>query len=331
MPTKKLDYIILCDIADTEPAGFLEDWLDANLKRAEIRPFDTSEHIQFGVQVTQAAKKAGAVILCLTDNFTPIQFSQPEFQAAIAHDPDCSNGLVFAVAVTPLRPTEIQPVISIIDAFSGEERERRRRFIERITADAKPVKKRSTKKPASGTGTAITQTIGKARDVLAAGGNIIHSPKHITRTEFTPDERHLSPEQAAKIHALVKELAEMDVAAGKNEAKSFQTWWSYVKNTFKVTTYKEIAREDFEKAVSLLQQAKGMNLPKIRRKDNDLWRMKHYRSIFGTAKKGLGWSDDQIHEFAAMKLGKPVAHLSDLGERDLARLARLIRSEAKKR
>ena len=40
MPAKKLDYIIICDIADTEPVGFLEDWLDANLKRAEIRPFD---------------------------------------------------------------------------------------------------------------------------------------------------------------------------------------------------------------------------------------------------------------------------------------------------
>jgi hypothetical protein len=330
MPTK-LDYIILCDIADTEPAGFIQEWLDGFLKRAELRPFDASEHLQFGVQVTQAAKKADAVILCLTDNFTPIQFSQPEFQSAIAHDPDCTKGLVVAVAVTPLRPTEIQPVISIIDAWSGDEKERRRRFLERIAATPKPSKKRATKKAPSSAGTSITQNVGKARNVIAANGPVNFATKHVTRTEFTPDERHITPEQASRIKRLVDDLVEMDDAAGKAIGRSYQQWWKMLNNTFEVTTYKEIPRERFEEALSFLQQAKARNLPKIRRKDNELWRKKHYQVIFGIGKRELGWSDDEIHSFATLKLGKPVASLSDIGERDLAKLARQIRAEARKR
>jgi hypothetical protein len=72
-------------------------------------------------------------------------------------------------------------------------------------------------------------------------------------------------------------------------------------------------------------------LPKIRRKDNELWRQKHYKTIFGIAKNVLGWSEDQIHQFASTKLGKRVVSLSDLGEQDLARLARWIRAESKKK
>ena len=123
----------------------------------------------------------------------------------------------------------------------------------------------------------------------------------------------------------------MDVSAGKNEQRSFQTWWSYLKKTFKVSTYKEIARDHFNDAVSLLQQAKARNLPKIRRKDNELWRNNHYKSIFATAKKALGWTEEQIYAFASLKIGKPVDSLSKLGERDLAKLTRLIRAEARKR
>lgn len=331
MPTQKLDYIILCDIDDTEPAGFIQEWLDGFLKRAELRPFDTSEHLLFGVNVTHAAKKAEAVILCLTDNFTPVQFSQPEFQAAIPHDPDCSNGLVFAVAVTPLRPTEIQPVISIIDAFSGDEKDRRRRFLERIAAMSKPAKKRATKKAPASAGTNISQNIGKARDVIAAAGDVNISPKTIVRPAFTPGEQHITSEQASRIKRLVDDLAEMDDAAGKAIGPSYGQWWKMLNNTFRVTTYKEIPRERFEEVIAFLQQAKARNLPKIRRKDNELWRKKHYQVIFGIGKKELGWNEDQIHTFASVKLGKAVASLSDLGERDLDKLARQIRSEARKR
>jgi len=331
MPAKKLDYIISCDQWDMEKAeASVYDWIDANGKSVELRPYDSAEHDQFAVEMARAAKQADRVVLFLTNRYVPLSFTIPVFQAAISSDPQCSGKKVFAVAFEELARTEVVSVMNVMDAFSGTDRERRRRFVEQVI-QSKPKPKKRAKADQPPTGVSISQKVGKAQNVIAAAGNVNIATKHVTRTEFTPDDRHLSPEQALKIQDLVKELAEMDVAAGKGEAKSFQTWWSYLKNTFKVTTYKEIPRERFDEAVSLLQQAKGMNLPKIRRKDNELWRKQHYRSIFGTAKKGMGWSDEQIHDFASLKLGKAVTSLSEVGERDLAKLARLIRAEARKR
>jgi len=123
----------------------------------------------------------------------------------------------------------------------------------------------------------------------------------------------------------------MDDASGKDQGRSYLRWWGLLKNTFVVTTYKEISRERFEEAISLLQQAKARNLPAIRRKDNELWRRKNYAAIFAIAKKNLGWSEKDIHAFASLKLGKTVPSLKDVGERDLTKIVRLIRAEARKK
>jgi len=170
MSAKKLDYIILCDFADEESAGFIEDWLDANLKTAHVIPYDSGEHMQFAVQVSQAVKKAKAVILCLTENFAPFQFPAPQFHAPLQHDPECNKGLVFSVALAPLQETEIKPIIAIIDAFSGDERERRRRFIERITATVVPEKKRLPKRASARAGTTSPKISTKPGTCLPPGG-----------------------------------------------------------------------------------------------------------------------------------------------------------------
>ncbi|MEI6032914.1 MAG: ORF6C domain-containing protein [Verrucomicrobiae bacterium] len=331
MPAKKLDYIISCDQWDMEKAeASVYDWIDANGKNVELRPYDSAEHDQFAVEMARATNQADRVVLFLTNRYVPLSFTVPVFQAAISSDPQCSGKKVFAVAFEELERTEVVSVMNMMDAFSGNDRERRRRFVEQVI-QSKPKAKKRLKADEPPSGVSISQKVGKAQNVIAAAGNVNIATKHVTRTEFTPDERHLSPEQSAKIQALVKELAEMDVAAGKSEARSFQTWWSYLKNTFKVTTYKEIPRERFDEAVSLLQQAKARNLPAIRRKDNELWRRKLYASIFAIAKKNLGWSDEDIHAFASLKLGKAVSSLKDVGERDLTKIVRLIRAEARKK
>lgn len=161
---------------------------------------------------------------------------------------------------------------------------------------------------------------------------IIHvSAKHITRIEFTPDERHITSEQAVKIKGLIDELVDMDVSASKDQGRSYARWWKTFNNGFKITTYRELPREFFDEALLYLRQAKAQNLPKIRRKDNELWRRKHYGTIFGIAKKSLEWNEDDVHQFASEKLKKRITSLTDIGEQDLARLARWIRAESKKK
>jgi hypothetical protein len=331
MPTKKLDHIVICDTADIELAEMLGDWLDTNLKTVTVVSYDSTEHLQFPVQTAQALKKAKSVVLCLTDHFMPLRFPLPQFQSCIADDPDCSKGKVIAVAMRPLTETEVVPMISIIDCYSGELIQNRRRFIERTITATAPAKKRATRKTPPAAGTSITQNVSKARDVLAAGRDINYTAKHVTKNEFTPDERHITSEQAVKIKKLIDELVDMDASAGKDTGRSYGMWWRMFNNEFKIPTYRELPRESFDEAMLFLRQAKARNLPKIRRKDNELWRQKHYGTIFGIAKKAMGWTEDDVHQFASTKLGKRVVSLSDLGEQDLARLARWIRAESKKK
>lgn len=332
MPKKKQDFVVVCDQWDKEKGEIVEDWIDANAKSASILAYDSSEHDQFAVAVAQALREGDRAILFLTNRFVPLRFSVPVFQSAVTADSLCAGNKIIAFAFEDLERQEVVAAIKIVDGFSGDDRARRRRFVESVLVSAAAkTRRKSTEAERKTGGVSITQKVGKARDVIAAAGDVNISSKKVIRPEFTPDERHITPEQATRIKRLVDDLAEMDDAAGKDMGRSYQQWWSLLKNTFKVTTYKEIAREQFEEALTLLQQAKARNLPKIRRKDNELWRKKHYQVIFGRGKKELGWSEDQIHSFATIKLGKPVLSLSDLGERDLAKLARQIRAEARKR
>jgi hypothetical protein len=102
-------------------------------------------------------------------------------------------------------------------------------------------------------------------------------------------------------------------------------------NTFEISTYRELPGERYEDAVQFLREAKARNFPKIRRKDNELWRKQHYKTIYGIGKKALGWTDDEILAFASLKLKKTVKSMADVGEQDLARIARMVRAESKKR
>jgi hypothetical protein len=43
------------------------------------------------------------------------------------------------------------------------------------------------------------------------------------------------------------------------------------------------------------------------------------------------WNEDDVHQFASEKLKKRITSLTDIGEQDLARLARWIRAESKKK
>lgn len=325
MPTK-LDYIILCDIADTEPASFIEDWIDANALTSQVVPYDSSEHMQFGVYVSEAAKKASAVVLCLTNNFSPIQFAVPDFHAAVRHDPNCSLGKVFAVAIAPLKQTELTPVLNIIDAANGEERDRRRRFVEGVIKHQSPkTAKRTTKKsPEAKVGTTINQSIGRARDVVAAGRDVIQTKKHISRPEFTPDERHITEATAAKVKEVIEDLANRTV--GEDGKPNFGMWYTRLNKRFNVGTFRAILVEDTAELLSWLSQQKAMNRGKLRRSNPDRYRNDLYSVVWANA-TSKGMSKEDVYEFARikLKLKKPITSLKSLGPNQLKHLSEYIR------
>ena len=98
----KLDFYICCDLSDAERAEIVADGIDANAKTYETGVYDSTEKDQFAVAMDIGNQRADRVILLLSRNFQPLQFTVPVFEASIPQDPRCNKAKVFAVALDPL-------------------------------------------------------------------------------------------------------------------------------------------------------------------------------------------------------------------------------------
>ena len=104
------------------------------------------------------------------------------------------------------------------------------------------------------------------------------------KPEIKPGIEHITEEQASVIQSLVKEIAELE-AAVKKSPKSFPSIWGGLNSHMKVSSYRMIMFNDFEKAVKYLRMWKGrLNAaPSAKRKNKD-WRNTRLSAIHATAK-----------------------------------------------
>src|SRR6266542_274245 len=86
---------------------------------------------------------------------------------------------------------------------------------------------------------------GRGHRVQIAGRDIVNAEKHVQKNVITPDERHLSGEQKAKLQPLIKELAER--LAGEDGAPDYKGVHVRLQRHFNVTSYLLIERGDFER------------------------------------------------------------------------------------
>ena len=162
--------------------------------------------------------------------------------------------------------------------------------------------------------------------VVVKGDNIGEINVNVTkqsRTNFIPTEQHITPDTALKIKDIITNLVEKDVASGEDRAKSYRRWWSYLNRTYNVTTYKEIPRDMGESAVKWLQQNSARTRTKIRRRDNSKWRAEHYTGIWARSSE-IGLSKADVYKIVYDRLGKNVASLKSLSDRNLKQLYQII-------
>ena len=170
-----------------------------------------------------------------------------------------------------------------------------------------------------------------------AAGNLIVTEKHVTKSPpVVPQSHHITDGQAKTILELLRELGERDGAAGKGntygrwQAKFKERPWAGPEADG-ITSYKLVAADEFEAAVTWIKQQKAIGRPSLRRTQNPRWRNDHYGKIWKCAKK-LGWSHDEVHRFAQehLKISKPIESLTKLGERNLEKVAGAIYRRSKK-
>lgn len=120
--------------------------------------------------------------------------------------------------------------------------------------------------------------------VIASSGSVVNqvnTQQHITKTiaDVKPGIEHITNEQAAKLHALVKQIVESEQIA-KTNPKTFRAVWSSLNAYCKVPKYNLIPLEHYEKAETYLRKWLGRlgNTATSRKKDPD-WRKKKYAYI----------------------------------------------------
>jgi hypothetical protein len=160
---------------------------------------------------------------------------------------------------------------------------------------------------------------GRNNKALVAGRDIINTERHVRRVQFTPDERHITPEQGDRIRDLVEKLATR--IAGEDGKPNFGQTYGRLNKKFKVGTYRELMKEDFDAAVSYLQQQGAINRSRLRRSNPQAYRDSLYAPIWAKSKQ-LEWEKPVLYAFAKEKLDlkKPIDTLKKLGPIQLKHL-----------
>ncbi len=114
------------------------------------------------------------------------------------------------------------------------------------------------------------------------GGTVNFTEKITNRTEVVvePGSEHINEEQAFKLSALVKEIVELE-AKLKQRPKSFRAVWGALNAHMKVTRYRMIPYEGFERAEKYLRKWIGRlnSMSSAPKKDETEWRKRKYAYI----------------------------------------------------
>lgn len=153
----------------------------------------------------------------------------------------------------------------------------------------------------------------------------LSTKKHVSKNVVHPGPEHITEEQAFEIKRMIDRLSEIDVAAGHPD--SHRAWFGKLYNLYHITSYKLLPAEDFDGAMAYLRQQVAISQPKLRRNDNQAWRDHKYRSIWAKARK-IGLTHVEVHALAnsRLHLKRPITSLNQLGEQNLMRFYRLMRS-----
>ena len=160
---------------------------------------------------------------------------------------------------------------------------------------------------------------------VVAGRDVNINKRETVRTVVKPGPEHITPKQAATLQELVRKAANHDVAGGMSPSAAMAKWWTALKRTYGVPTYREIPQELGDDAIAWMKQQIARSRSKLRRTDKQSWRNEHYAAIYARASE-LGISKGEVYAIVHDRLGKRVGSLKQLGEQNLKKLYNIIMS-----
>jgi predicted XRE-type DNA-binding protein len=140
---------------------------------------------------------------------------------------------------------------------------------------------------------------------------------------YTYEPGDLTDEQAANLQQLVGDIVSLESTV-KRKPTTHASVWSALRRKFKVPYYRKIGEQNFDLAAQYLRMWKGRLTRPLARKDPEAFRRARYGSIFGTARKHLGWTKDDLHGYVFNEYN--VQSLTELTDKQLDQLYSRIMS-----
>ena len=331
-PDAPADFFISYNKADTLWVDGLGNWLDQALFTSVSQSQDFVAGSNFVSEMNAALECAKRFIAVASPDYFAAQFPEAEWTAAFARDPTGAQRTLILVRVRECKiPALLKPLV-YIDLVGLNHIQARERFIAEIKASLADKRVPQRRRPPARTEPTIgNPTDNQIHQEAHGNGNVqvgrdyIRTEKHTIRNVIQPGPEHITDEQAVQIKAMIDDLAEIDVSAGRPD--SHGEWYSRLYRNFPCrNSYHLIYREDFPAVMTYLSREAAKARPKLRRTNNEEWRRRFTRAIWAQA-GSLGMSHEEVHQLATerLKLKKPLRSLNELGEQNLERFYRMIK------
>lgn len=164
---------------------------------------------------------------------------------------------------------------------------------------------------------------------IKAGGDVvvgkdikvIKPQKVVEKHEWKLGEEVITAEQARRLQELVEQIVELEQLVSL-KPKSYGAVWSAFKKKFKIPTYKALPKERFPEAEAYLLRWIGRLKSRLAYADPERWRKDRRKTIYFTAVKVLGMTDEEFKDLIEKKYG--VRRLHDLTDEELDHLYRYL-------
>jgi hypothetical protein len=326
-----VDFFISYNEADKHWAAGLADWLRGGGYTVLVQAENFSPGSNFVLEMQAAATRARRTLAVLSPNYLTAPFPQCEWAAAFADDPTGARRSLIIVRVRECEPKGLLKAIVYIDLCGLAPDVARQTFLSGIDGAVRGAAFQPSRRPSSVKPTeapiGLQQSI-KGNGNIQVGGDYVRTERHTVRPRIEVDESHITEETAHQLQQLITKLVAREVAAGSKREKAYAHWQQALKNKFKVVSYRRIPREESRKALTWLRQQKARNNSKIRRNNPTMFRNDQLGGIHAKLRE-LGMTKPELYAFATerLELRKPLSSLTELGERNLVALNRLLSAE----
>ena len=163
---------------------------------------------------------------------------------------------------------------------------------------------------------------------------LIVTQKVVNKRQSLPrDETNITEEQSFIIKQLIDEIVDAIYNSKKTKKDKkyiYPEVWKFFKAKFKITEYKKLNINDFNKADNYLKQQRAIytGRPKFAKEKNDKYRKDMYKAIHALINE-LEWSNDKYREYLYNNYG--VLSSKELDDKKLKNFKNRLQSQAQYR